>query len=288
MPASFEELTGSPDVTIDDGRFSATRRFKVNWSDTIEFSEDLLGKWEVIGSSLVYTPPVPFPGIPLAICRRVNFVALGGEDAPISYGASSDLASNTNQPPFAIVTAEYAMPDNVGGNSAGDVPDQSDADVEPGTYLTISRARSQETLAVSGRSLKWNSSGKPLGPDAPYPIRLAVENLTLNWQRVPISRVPWSKHRAAMGKLNSSSYLGYQPRQLMFLGGNDTREMQINGDVLCSLQMQFAARIVQTGAGTRSGWDYQFNADTGDWDKVVTLSGAPLYQETGFANLTRF
>ena len=120
MPASFEELTGSPDVTIDEGRFSAVRRFKVNWSDTIEFTQDLLGKWDLIGDVLYYTAPVPFPGIPLAICRRVNFVALGGDDAPITYGASSDLGSNTNQPPFAIVTAEYRMPDNVGGNQSGD------------------------------------------------------------------------------------------------------------------------------------------------------------------------
>lgn len=291
MAVSFEELTGSPRVRITDGKFSATRRFKIAWSDTIAFTGELLGYYSTDGGgSWTYTPPVAFPGVSQAIANDVD-IAPFPEDG-ISTPASTSLATNTNQPPYAIVTATYTIKDYA-QNAA---PRQNTPEYPDGTFLTINQTVGGEFLTVPGRAFKWDGTDEQLPADVNPGIFVPSEQITLVWERVPERRIPFAEIRKQCGRVNENSFAGYSAGTVLFLGAQFNRQFQISGDVLTTVQYSFSVTARQptdTSDEDPKGWNYSYkekaSADE-HWVKIVSVDdGATPYREDGdFDSLLRF
>lgn len=267
MPVSFTELTGSPTVRIANGTFVGSRRFMIPWSNSIDFAVELLGGYRNIGGTFNFTGPSSFPGVPQAICRDAQFDPF--PDDKIDTNAGATLASNTNQPPYAIVTAQYTIEQNNNGQQK-----RSDQPSVPnGTYLTYNGNLGAEYMTIPGRTFVWYLTGEPVAPDVNPGILIPTEDFTLSWERVPYQLVPWTAIRNARGRVNSSTFMGHVAETVLFLGAQTTYEHQFSGDVLMKLIYNFKVREVKSTAGsTLFGWNHFYceTADSGEhWLKVA-------------------
>lgn len=286
MPVTFEELVESPVVALDDGHFSATRRFKIAWSDTIAFTVELLGGWSAVDGALVYTPPAVFPSVPQAVPRRVRFTPFPADR--IDVPASTSLSASTNLPPFAVVTAEYEIPDHANGQQF-----RRDRPAVPaGTFLTVHVDVGSESLHVPGRAWKW-PDGRPVPEDTQPGLVIPTEQIRCRWERVPLALVPWDALRDTRGKLNAAPFLNHAPGTVLFLGARSVHEFQLTGDVLVRLDYLFSAREVTSTADhhTLFGWNHFFREQPlgGEhWQPITDDDGRRPYELTDFGPLFEF
>ncbi len=73
MAIAFEELEGSPKIRANEQGTSATRIFKVAWSDWLDFARLLVGTYETVAGAFHFVPPLEFPGFPNLIVDEVGF-----------------------------------------------------------------------------------------------------------------------------------------------------------------------------------------------------------------------
>jgi hypothetical protein len=256
----WEELPGSPKVKIVDGKFSAIRRFVIPWNQTIDFAKDLLGFWENDGTDIIYVPPVSFPGFPFAICREFELEPLMGDDSAIVTPASvDDLATNTNQPEYGVVTAQYMVPDLP--QKRNDTPN-----VPEGTYLTIDYNHGQQLQRVPGRRLKWDGTSDLLDEDEPGWVVENTEEISMQWDRVPYQLVPFNKISQFRGCVNSGTFLNHAATTVLFKGAKTKYDLQITGQVLMSLSYMFSV-LERPGLNyddshtTLYGWHHMLRKD---------------------------
>lgn len=282
MPTAFEELEGSPVVEINDGKFTGTRRFKIAWSDTIAFNGELIGSWAASGSTLVFVPGAPFPGIPQAICRSVRYDPFPAENVGTPCDNADVRTSNTNRPLCAIVTATYSILDIT-------PPDIDDP--EDGTRLTINSTLGHDVVSFPGRAVKFQETPNEVLPeDAAVNVVVPTEEMLVRWERLPRSLVPWNNLRSKIGKVNSSTWYGYPSETVLFTGVTDAREYQFSGDILMTLEFRFSAKVIKTATSSGvAGWNHRFDERSGRWKKVITATGDnPIYQTVSFSDLFRF
>lgn len=289
MPVPFEELIESPEVTIDDGRFKAIRRFKVDWDKTIDFCKELCGYWERSGNSLVSTPPAHFPGILQAVCRRAEFMPFPPDR--IKTPASSDLTTSANQPEYALVTATYQIPENNNHRQRNSALQNLTPE---GTFLTQSVDVGTTRLSIGGRRMKYVDAGGALRdapPDIAIGVDVPVDQFTLSWERVPYLLVPWQMISDIRGTVNNQLFNRYPPECVLFAGCQLQYEFQYSGDVLCRLDYRFIAKTVRKGGNTvASGWTHVWSPEAGDFVEVRTETTPPrkLYASADFRNLFTF
>ena len=296
MAVSFEEWVGSPRAAVNRGRFTGTRVFKVNWSDTVDFMVELLGGYKAVGNTYVYVAPSYFPGVSQAICTDAEFDPFPeGEDGKIVTPCSTDLLTSTNQPPFAKVTAHYEILESANGqNRRTNTPD-----APAGTFCTVTRSIGSETLTIPGRSFKWSGTSEQLSPDIVPGLLVPSQQITVTWERVPVSLIPQAEIQRQAGRVNASEYARFAIGTLLFLGADETSSYQITGDVLATLSYKFSATARQptnTSTTTPFGWNYLYkekarlDANGEHWNKIVTQdSSSPPFREDGnFALLTQF
>lgn len=289
MPAPFEELTGSPKIEGTLNSFQAVRRFKINWSDSVEFYNDLMGHWTNTGSGLAYILPASFPGIPYALCHKVSIDPYPEDFIPVT-GSSSDLYTNTNQPPYGIVTAVYIIPPQGDGSSSHTGMPTAPA----GTYLSL-HVDVGNTAQIVSKGLYYAPPGgqKTLIEDASYPIVQPMDSFTMSWQKIPISLIPWEKINKARGRVNASKFMNYDPDVVLFAGAQMQYEFQFEGDIICSLDYKFIAKTITTlgSEDTKSGWTYFFisdNAGGGEYRELKTKDDKRFYVQYDFDSLFTF
>lgn len=289
MPVPFEELIESPEVTIDDGQFTAVRRFKVDWDQTVDFCKELCGYWERVGNSLVATPPAPFPGMPQAVCRRAEFAPFPPDR--IKAPASSDLTTSTNQPEYALVKATYKIPENNNHQQRNSAL----SNLTPqGTFLTQAVDVGTTRIAIGGRRMKYTDSSGTLRdapPELAIPIDVPVDQFTLSWERVPYLLAPWQAISDTRGTVNNLTFNRYPPECVLFAGCQLQYEFQYSGDVLCKLHYRFIAKTLRKGNGaTASGWTHIWSPEAGEFVEVRTEGAQQrkLYQSSDFRNLFTF
>src|SRR5437870_5426429 len=64
---SFEELEGSPVISVNNQGVSAARTFKVALDDYIAFCQEIIGVYQKIGSSVRSLPTIGVPGLPATL-----------------------------------------------------------------------------------------------------------------------------------------------------------------------------------------------------------------------------
>ena len=91
MAITFEELEGSPTISVTGGAVTAQRTFKVPWSQRLEMVEILWGSYRMIGGIFSFRPPAHFPDLPNVIATEIRV-------EPFNPGAplGSELSSLTN------------------------------------------------------------------------------------------------------------------------------------------------------------------------------------------------
>ncbi len=252
MAVPFEELEGSPTVALADGKLSATRRFKIAWSERFAFLRELYGGYRVVGATFTYTPPQPFPGAPQLIALSIEIQPFP-PDRPDGAGVTT-LSSATNAFEFALVTAVYAIPEH--GNDSrkqrSDLPN-----VPLGTYLHYSSDIGAEYVVVPGRFWTWGDGlPVPVPEDVNPGILVPTEDFTLTWSRVPLP--PWTAMRDLRGKINSATFLGHAVGTVMFLGVRTARDFQIEDTGLWRLEYHFKVNAKESTktANLKLGWNF--------------------------------
>lgn len=288
MPVAFEELVGSPQIRILDGKFLAIRRFKIDWVDTIEFTVNLLGGYYSVGEAFGYSPPAQFPSVPQAICREVEIDPFPPDQLESAAGPTLDSA--TNQPLYALVEARYRIQDHANHRQRR----QDQPDVPAGTYLTYQGELGTSNIGLAGRQLRWSDTGEPLAAESRISLALPTEQFRLKWERVPLPLVPWDVIRDLRGMVNTARFLNHEAETVLFLGAKTSYEFQISGDVLVDLDYAFSVRE-QPGTADpllKYGWNHQFRSPavgSEHWSRFVARdSGAQIYPAGDFGLLFGF
>lgn len=288
MPVAFEELVGSPQIRISDGRFLAMRRFKIAWADTVEFAVNLLGGYFSVGESFGYSPPAQFPAVPQAICREVEIDPFPPDRLESAAGPTLDSA--TNQPLYALVEARYRIQDHANHRQRR----SNQPEVPAGTYLTYQGELGTMNVGLAGRHFQWFDTGEPLPAETRISLVLPTEQFRLKWERVPLPLVPWDTIRDLRGTVNAAQFLNHEAETVLFLGVKTSYEFQISGDVLVDLDYAFSVREHPGTADplTKYGWNHEFRAPAVDgehWTRFVARdSGAPVYPAGDFGLLFGF
>lgn len=288
MPAQFEELAGSPTLSMQNGMFEGQRVFKVRWADTIEFAVDLLGGYRVVNGNYNYNGPAIFPGVPQALCRSIEMVPFHDK---IITPASRTINLSTNQHEHALVTAGYSI-DEAGGGGSGKTPPSVPA-APAGTTITHHESAGAEWITIPGEALKWYLDGEEVGDSALPGVLVPTGEASITWARVPYSLVPWSAIDKARGMLNNATFLGHAAGTVLFMGITFDYEHQISGPVLVNVVYSFKIRTI-TGTGASQpicGWNHYYRKEAIDgehWLEVVADDGKKPYQLTAFGPLFAF
>jgi len=274
MAVPFEEMSDSPRIRFRDGQFTATRTFKVDWADKLNFLVDLYGGYRTIGGSFAFTPPTIFPGVPQAVVTEVE-VEPYPPDRP-DGSAVTTLASATNAYTAALVTATYEIPFDVGNKSRSDLPK-----VPNGTFLTYTSNLGAEQVSTPGRVWHWNTAGSPRLDGDMFPGRIIpTEDFTLTWHRV--SRPPWTVISDLRGRLNDTTFLSHGPGTVLFMGARTRRDFQVLDNGLWRLEYHFKVREVESTAtaSVLFGWNRHYREQSvgGEhWLEIVDDDGNPPY-----------
>lgn len=257
MSVTFEELEGSPSIRFDDGRFAATRRLLVAWSDWLDLALELYGSYRQVGGGFSYTPPATFPGVPGAIVTRLTVEGFP-PDRPLSPQGGGGVGEQMNAYAKALVTAGYTIPfDLVAASARGDLPA-----VPQGTYLSYAADLGGEHLSLPGRGWIWHVDGEPVDDDVPLGMMVPIEEVRLTWRRVPLP--PWDAIRDLRGKLNAGPFLGHATGTVLFVGARTARDFQLVDGGLWRLDYHFQVREVESTAtpNLKRGWNYFYRTET--------------------------
>lgn len=276
MPVDFEELSGSPNGTFSDGKFTGTRQFKVAWEDYTTFIGELYGVYRLTGGTVSSTSPATFPGVPQAICTDIKFNPQSGL-APVKSGVITLTNGNSVTYPHAFITATYKIPFSSGGSGRSNLPS-----VPEGTYLDFSSDRGAEYESIPGRTWVWSGSSVPVPEDSSPAVILPTEEVTLTWSRV--TSPPWSTIESTKGKLNDATFLNYGAGKLMFAGARTRKSFQLTEQSFWTIEYSFRARSEE--------WNKSYNEGTGvltaGWTEIEDAEGNPPYASGSFSDLFQF
>ena len=154
VPISYEEMDGSPAESMSAESFSATRTFKVAWTDRVMFMRQLIGG--KIGFINYITDT--YPEFTAARCIRANAKPMGR--------ISADVTTNKAKYTHAIVTANYETP------RYDSQVDANDNSVLPyRTELLTPRAK---MISLTSESLYWSDSTELKDVSAPQQLMLQL------------------------------------------------------------------------------------------------------------------
>ena len=246
---------GVPEFEFDLEQNSATavRKLRLEpWSELDNAINDLAGGSLSMGSLVIVTQPVKYPG--------KDYLWLLNIKVKPFHECVGDLDSNDvpEDPAGAELTLNYKTPRfEQGTNNLPQVPVD--------TYLTVERNQSLEFVSedvqglfydaqygggdpyvvpgsstvVSGETLWYG--GAPLPLDASASSTIAVGDIRVTWHRV--KDPPWRAIMALQGMVNDDFFMDYSEEQVMFVGVSDRRQFQTNGTDLWQITYQFNIRI---------------------------------------------
>lgn len=283
MSIAFEELEGSPTLTVDEGRTTATRAFRVAWDDWQAFAQSLVGSYQVVGCTFIFQPPLAFPGMPNLAVARIDVEPLDGSSPEGS--AVTTLASGTNRYPAAgaKVTAVYRTLFDHDNQPRADLPA-----VPEGTYLTYVADLGAEELSTPGRLWRWNDgSDETLPPDRRPKVLVPTSSFRLVWHRVALP--PWEAIRALRGYVNAGAFVGAPAETVLFAGARVSREFQfLESGGFWRVELFFNERTVPLSGGAVGGWNHQHDARSATWTRIIDAVGNPPYPAASFAPLFAF
>ena len=223
LPWNAEELEGSPVLEADDEGVTATRVFRVpNWSDWKPFAAALLGRYALLGGSVVYEAPAVFPGFANLFVSRIRVEPFD----PGNPRGFPTLQTATNAYPAAgaRVTAEYQTAYDIESIRRTKLPS-----TPPGTFLTYQANVGVEFDSTPARLWEWDDGvGGPLPDDLrPQVVRPHGVHV-VTWHRV--LQPPFEAITRLRGKVNSTPFLGAPAGAVLFAGAHITRQFHFAED----------------------------------------------------------
>jgi hypothetical protein len=283
----FEELDGSPRITINQQGVLATRSFKVGWTDWQNFAKELIGIWRIIGAATQFVSPIAFPGLPNLIVSEVHVEPFQPDSPDGNAGVTLGAATNSYAAGGAKVTAQYRTQFDLNNRDRDDLPQVPD-----GTFLVYSAELAAEVLTIPGRTFEWvGTAPAEMLPDDLNPgILIPSGDFTLDWQRV--LQPPWTVIRGTRGKVNSSVFLGAPAGCVLFLGAQVTRQFQfIEDGGFWQVEYRFSENTKELSTGAKVGWNYFYKETpvAGEhWVEVRDQSGRTPYLAADFTPLFSF
>ncbi|MCH8047500.1 MAG: hypothetical protein IID44_27715 [Planctomycetes bacterium] len=287
MAIAFEELEGSPVVTITPQGTTAVRTFRVAWSDWQDFAHLLVGRYRAVSCSFVFVRPMEFPEMPNLVVSDLKVEPFDPQNPDGSDVTTITRGTNTYPDAGAKVTATYKTLFDADNQSRADLPG-----VPTGTYLTYTAELGAEYQTIPGRIWNWvGAAGNPqLPPDINPGLLIPTGTYRLKWHRVALP--PWGTIRALRGKVNNGAFGGAAAGTVLFVGARVSRQFQFSDDDgFWQVEYLFSEKTVELSGGTKVGWNYQYKekAVSGEhWVKVEDDDGNSPYQEAALSTLFQF
>ena len=243
----FEEMDGSPTESMSAESFSATRVFKVLWTDRLEFMKRLIGG--KIGFINYITDT--YPAFTAARCIRANAKPYGR--------ISADVTSNKAKYTYALVTANYETP------KYDSQVDADDNTVLPyRTELLTPRAK---MISLTSESLYWSDGTELKDVSAPQQLMLQMAwVITLH----EVETVP-AETFSLVGKTNdaqeySATYDRYFDAGTLLFNPPNTRPTR-KADGTLSWELEYNL-LYQP-----EGWNRFYNPNTKEFESIYKATG---------------
>jgi hypothetical protein len=275
MTIAFEELEGSPTISIGPGGTVARRIFRVAWADWPALVQELLGTYRRVGGQFQFSPPLTFPDLPGVVVTGLDVAAMDPENP--DGAAVGTLRQGTNAYPAAgaRVTATYESLPDPAEPPRGDLPS-----VPHGTYLTFRADLGSEFVTLPARGWHWDApDDPPLPPDVHPGVVIPTGMFRLIWHRVAAPN--WSAMRQLRGKVNVAEFVGAAAGTVVFLGARVVREFDFGrGFGFWRVEYLFAERAIELTGGGLAGWNHMYKQEAvgGEhWVRVLNAEGNGLY-----------
>lgn len=286
----FEELGGSPTISVTQKKTTAKRMFRTNWSDWQAFSSEVIGGpgagFFGFGS---INDPTTFPGFDRMVVEDIDIEPF----EPESPTGGVDVWTLTNAYDGGakiIVSYESKDPgDDKDGKDKPEVPD--------GTFLTLNLDVGGEYQTIPGRTWKWFSDFEQLPADTNPGILIPTSEVVYNWERVP--NPPWDNIRKATGCVSEFAFPStgsrdkFKAGSLLFLGAKASRQFAMQTQLaLWKLEYRFSERLLKSPVNndfTVAGWNYYYRSNPAApggglvIDKPVDAANNPAYMVLPYA-----
>jgi hypothetical protein len=275
MTVSFEELEGSPRLSVDESGITARRAFRVAWADWPAFCRELIGSYEVVGGTFVFTPPLAFPAFSNLVVADIQIEPFDPASPDGTGIATLAATPNAYTAGGARITATYVTAFDVDNQPRPQLPQ-----VPKGTYLTYRADLGAEYVATPGRIWRWDDAEQSVVPDDVNPGLLIPQGtFHLTWHRVALP--PWDAIRELRGKVNDASFVGAPAGTVLFLGARVRRQFHffaLGG--FWEVQYTFQENTKELASGAKVGWNYfykELKVDDEHWVPIADEDGNPPY-----------
>ncbi|MCE9555204.1 MAG: hypothetical protein K8T91_17785 [Planctomycetes bacterium] len=285
MSVPFEELEGSPTVSIGPEGTVARRIFRVAWTDWLPLARQLIGSYRRVGEQFHFVPPLEFPDLPGVVVTALDVAPMDPENPD---GAEvHSLHSGTNRYPAAgaRITATYATLPDPTEPPRGDLPA-----VPHGTYLTFRADLGSDFITTPNRGWHWEATDDPpLPPDVHPGVVIPTGVFRLIWHRVAVPN--WTAMRQLRGKVNAATFVGGPPGTVLFLGARVVREFEFGrGFGFWRVEYLFSERAIDQPDSV-AGWNHMYKEQPVEgqhWVRVLNVAGQFQYTEADLTPLFAF
>lgn len=281
-PLDFEELSDSPQGTLDRGGNSVERRFKVAGDVLTTFVQYLCDG----GTSGWSGTPAPSVFLANTYLNSIRVAPLAGDELHPVPKSITDPTTQCNEYSYWLVTASYGLyPFNLVWPTNTPKPTCS-----AGTTLSLQIKGSKEYKTFAARFLRWSSGGSvsssgtgtaddtnPVPVDMPGRVMIPMLDFVVEWDLV--TNPPIAYWMTRIGRSNASTFLGCAPQTLIMDDYDVQPSMRLSTTYpwayKCSLNFKF--RYV--------GWNVEFREDPPGWTYVLCADGTPRYPPVSFSYL---
>ncbi len=310
MPVAYDELGGSPTLTMDRKGGTGKRVFKINWGDIKAAITEVFPS-----TRFGWLNSAAMPGYPWLRAQSLDIEPWDAENP----AGTNDIINRYLG--GAKMTVNYAP------NTFEEPEDSTDGE-KPGAeeivFLDNEISVSGEYLTWPNQGVRWErnasaageidragcvaegaavlASGTPIArsnqvsEEIKVGIIIPLLEHSLTWNQVP--RVPWAAIRSTMGRVNKLTWAGSPPGTLLFAGATASRQTTQFGAKAWKLTYKISEKNLpkpKSGAGSLPadpaiGWNH-FLRPIGTWTRWDRLMYGPncqlVYPEADFSALFR-
>lgn len=283
----YAELKDSGAASLSQQQSSITRLFICRWDERNRFTDDVLGYSTIFGVDPNYVVHRELPD------RHPDtdlFYAMSCEHSP--HGIASQSSGLLRYPLCKISVSYEAPPFAV----------KRDDEVTNELQRWVERVYGFQTdyLTIQGAVMKWVRPDRAALAVTPG-ITVGATELNVRWYRVPAKSsnpfIPPNINfiNSCVGCVNSETFDGYPPGQVLFLGAEpelklpalffDRYYWQINFKFLLRTNGELTPGDFLNEVG---GHNFKYDFSTGDWRLITgsgTVDGRRLYTQANLNNL---